>query len=228
MSSYATPSTQTSTPGTIARPNESITSGRFFNSNNSHSHSPHSHSHSLPPSSIPQHSANRMVFLEELSNQERAQKEQRERELHQQMAEASGSGSASDHNRRAGGGGATFLSDEETNASDAGSAFDRPPPTHLESSIPPLSTAGNKGKGKAEEYDPTPLPSTTTTTTGSATKKKPVKGKKAVGADGKPVATREKKKKAGRACAACQKAHLTCDDGQSRTSTPMRSYADGE
>ncbi|GAA5842759.1 hypothetical protein JCM5353_007532 [Sporobolomyces roseus] len=156
-----------------------------------------------------------MVFLEELSNQERAQKEQREREIQrQQYAEASGSGSASDHHRSrgGGGGGATFLSDEETNASDAGSAFDssvRPPP-HLETSVPPLSTA--KGKGKAVEasppYDPTP------STTTSATKKKPVKSKKqTIGADGKPVA-REKKKKAGRACAACQKAHLTCDDGR--------------
>lgn len=40
-------------------------------------------------------------------------------------------------------------------------------------------------------------------------------------AEGKTVKPRakkaqgEKKKKAGRACAACQKAHLTCDDGQS-------------
>lgn len=214
MSSYVSPYTNTNTPGISTNVPESVTSGRFFNSNNTHSHSPHSHH--LPLSSNPQHSANRMVFLEELSNQERAQKEQRERELQrQQYAEASGSGSASDHHRSrggGGGGGATFLSDEETNASDAGSAFDssvRPPP-HLETSVPPLSTA--KGKGKAVEasppYDPTP------STTTSTTKKKPVKSKKqTIGADGKPVA-REKKKKAGRACAACQKAHLTCDDGQ--------------
>lgn len=32
----------------------------------------------------------------------------------------------------------------------------------------------------------------------------------------------DKKKKAGRACAACQKAHLTCDDGQSCSQAPNR------
>lgn len=44
---------------------------------------------------------------------------------------------------------------------------------------------------------------------GSASKKKKTAG-------AKRQQNGEKKKKAGRACAACQKAHLTCDDGPSR------------
>lgn len=106
-----------------------------------------------------------------------------------------------------GGGGATFLSDEETNASDTGSAFDRPPPLqHRESS----ASAAAKGKSKAvEDEDASAVGAHTT-----VPKKKQAKSKKqTIGPDGKPV-TRERKKKAGRACAACQKAHLTCDDGR--------------
>jgi len=153
-----------------------------------------------------------MVFLEELNNQQ------------QQATSGSGTGGGGG----GGGGGATFLSDEETNASDTGStAFAPPPPHHhppppsnLSGSPNPAATNSIKGKGKAIEGSP---PTATgdetisaTTTTTSTTKKKPVKSKKQtqLGPDGKPIAPRERKKKAGRACAACQKAHLTCDDGR--------------
>ncbi|GAA5872939.1 hypothetical protein JCM16303_006885 [Sporobolomyces ruberrimus] len=202
-SNYATPSTSTSTPGTAS---ESVTSGRFFNSNVHHQFAPPpppAPSSSLAPPSdatkpkldppqrppLPHATSStgsypsRMVFLDERSPNS--------------ATEQGGSG----------GGGATFLSDEETNASDTGSAFDRPPPLqHRESS----ASAAAKGKSKAvEDEDASAVGAHTT-----VPKKKQAKSKKqTIGPDGKPV-TRERKKKAGRACAACQKAHLTCDDGR--------------
>lgn len=111
-------------------------------------------------------------------------------------------------------GGATLLSDEETNASDspaASTSYITPvvaaagtrPRTARQSSVASSvdTVSGQKGKGKAKD----------------GAKKKAtggggggVKRKQQIGPDGKPL---PKKKKAGRACAACQKAHLTCDDG---------------
>jgi hypothetical protein len=74
------------------------------------------------------------------------------------------------------------------------------------SAAPSTSTSATaKGKGKAK------LPAAPAAKDGKVVGKVGG-GKKAqqMGPDGKPV---PKKKKAGRACAACQKAHLTCDDG---------------
>ncbi|GAA5899106.1 hypothetical protein JCM8208_003005 [Rhodotorula glutinis] len=140
--------------------------------------------------------------------------------------------------------GATFLSDEDDSTSEAGGgstsaglgAYAGPgmaTPQGLQAIAPApaggrkpraasvasssggnasSTTKGNKGKGRAADSDGTPAPP------GAGA---PVKGKKGggkggkrgqqVGPDGKPV---PKKKKAGRACAACQKAHLTCDDAR--------------
>ncbi|GAA5947005.1 hypothetical protein JCM3775_004279 [Rhodotorula graminis] len=77
------------------------------------------------------------------------------------------------------------------------------------------STTKGKGKGRAADSDGTPGPPGSATATAAAGKGKGKKGGgkrgQQVGPDGKPV---PKKKKAGRACAACQKAHLTCDDAR--------------
>lgn len=121
-------------------------------------------------------------------------------------------------------GGATLLSDEETNASDSPAAStsyitpavaapgSRPRAARQSSVASSVDTAvsGQKGKGKAKD--------------GGAKKKATGGGggggggkrKQQIGPDGKPL---PKKKKAGRACAACQKAHLTCDDGAFRPSS---------
>lgn len=112
-------------------------------------------------------------------------------------------------------GGATFLSDEETNASDSPVGASSYPPltgattrpraarqSSVASSVSVDTVSGQpraKGKGGGN---------------GAGTNKKKgaagAKRKQQIGPDGKPL---PKKKKAGRACAACQKAHLTCDDG---------------
>lgn len=67
----------------------------------------------------------------------------------------------------------------------------------------------SKAKGKGKRKADTPEEEASEPGGGAAPgvnlKKPKVKQKKAPG---------DKKKKAGRACAACQKAHLTCDDGQ--------------
>ncbi|GAA5839155.1 hypothetical protein JCM11251_003691 [Rhodosporidiobolus azoricus] len=65
-----------------------------------------------------------------------------------------------------------------------------------------------KGKGKAKDGEKGPAKKVDGP---AGTGKKPGKRGQQVGADGKPL---PKKKKAGRACAACQKAHLTCDDSR--------------
>ncbi|GAA6004361.1 uncharacterized protein JCM10292_001444 [Rhodotorula paludigena] len=84
-------------------------------------------------------------------------------------------------------------------------------------SVASSTGGGTKGKGKARLADNgdvssggSPAPG------GGGGKKKGGTGKggkraQQMGPDGKPV---PKKKKAGRACAACQKAHLTCDDSR--------------
>ncbi|GAA5977031.1 hypothetical protein JCM5350_007535 [Sporobolomyces pararoseus] len=221
-SNYATPTTSSSTPGTT----ESVSSGRYFNSNRPNN-STTTTSHQLgfapplPPSAPidPQPStsatniqrpslthassstsggatsggsySNGMVFLEEHN-------------ISQTTSGGVGGG----------GGGATFLSDEETNASENGStavpSLSGPPP------LVPLSATpiNSKGKGKATEGgDSSITPDAATSTTTGKKKAAPKTKKQTIGPDGKPV-TRERKKKAGRACAACQKAHLTCDDGR--------------
>ncbi|POY75679.1 hypothetical protein BMF94_1302 [Rhodotorula taiwanensis] len=113
-------------------------------------------------------------------------------------------------------GGATFLSDEETNASDSPVGASSYPPltgattrpraarqSSVASSVSVDTVSGQpraKGKGGGN---------------GAGTNKKKgaagAKRKQQIGPDGKPL---PKKKKAGRACAACQKAHLTCDDAR--------------
>ncbi|GAA5987829.1 hypothetical protein JCM10908_007232 [Rhodotorula pacifica] len=125
-------------------------------------------------------------------------------------------------------GGATFLSDEETNASDSPAAPTSYAPPHatsagtgtgagaggasntrpraarqssVASSVDTLSGQGPKGKGKAKDGAKKKVGGA-----GTGTKRK-----QQIGPDGKPL---PKKKKAGRACAACQKAHLTCDDAR--------------
>lgn len=121
-------------------------------------------------------------------------------------------------------GGATLLSDEETNASDSPAAStsyvtpaavpagSRPRAARQSSVASSVETgSGQKGKGKAKD--------------GGAKKKATGGGggggggkrKQQIGPDGKPL---PKKKKAGRACAACQKAHLTCDDGAAASRSP--------
>ncbi|GAA5856700.1 hypothetical protein JCM9279_000307 [Rhodotorula babjevae] len=138
-------------------------------------------------------------------------------------------------------GGATFLSDEDDSTSDAGGGGSSSAlgvygvgslatPQGLQAIAPApaggrkpraasvasssggnaSSTTKGKGKGRAADSDGTPAPP------GAAPKGKKGGGKggkrgQQVGPDGKPV---PKKKKAGRACAACQKAHLTCDDAR--------------
>lgn len=110
--------------------------------------------------------------------------------------------------------GATFLSDEETNASDSpvgshppqSGGGPRPRAARQNSVASSVDTTSGqtKGKGKARG----------SIDGGTAPKKKGGNGtkrKQQVGPDGKPL---PKKKKAGRACAPCQKAHLTCDDGE--------------
>ncbi|GAA6018087.1 hypothetical protein JCM11491_003313 [Sporobolomyces phaffii] len=215
-SNYAAPSTSTSTGGTThghLSERDSLSSGRFFNSNQSHlpqlafapppppppaaassSSSSSAVLSARPPlphaSSSTASFPNRMVFLDESASDDL------------------GGGAR-------GPGGATFLSDEETNASDSGSAFDRPLPS-LQPHHGAPAAGGLKGKGKAVEGGGDDRASTANADSNAdpIKKKKPVKTKKqTIGPDGKPV-TRERKKKAGRACAACQKAHLTCDDGR--------------
>ncbi|GAA5929257.1 uncharacterized protein JCM15063_004100 [Sporobolomyces koalae] len=218
MSSYATPATTSSTPGTTLSQPESISSGHFFSTSHQFARPPPAAATTAaaPPlgsasrplvthdTSSTTELSNRMVFLEELGNQERALHEQRLRDALGAEDSHHSNGSSRD---RTGPGGATFLSDEETNASDAGSAFDRTPATLEQRRLSSSLSAAVKGKGKEVDESLTPEPV-------SATKKKPLKSKKqTIGPDGKPI-TRERKKKAGRACAACQKAHLTCDDGR--------------
>lgn len=72
------------------------------------------------------------------------------------------------------------------------------------SAAPSTSGAAAKGKGKAKAAPVTAKDAKAAGKAGGG-KKTPQ-----MGVDGKPI---QKKKKAGRACAACQKAHLTCDDG---------------
>ncbi|GAA5827067.1 hypothetical protein JCM3770_004535, partial [Rhodotorula araucariae] len=139
------------------------------------------------------------------------------------------------------GGGATLLSDEDS-ASESGAlangAGAAPAPAPAPQGLQPIAPAppagarklraasvasssggggsgSAKGKGKAR--------ADSDGAGAGATSGTPAKGKKAsgggkagkraqqVGPDGRPV---PKKKKAGRACAACQKAHLTCDDAR--------------
>lgn len=69
--------------------------------------------------------------------------------------------------------------------------------------------AASKGKGKAKGRKGAE--------DGEEESESEFEGKKVVkGKQRKPAG--DKKKKAGRACAACQKAHLTCDDGESHSS----------
>lgn len=129
-------------------------------------------------------------------------------------------------------GGATLLSDEEDETDSTPGATYVPPSAQSHSFAPPLqpiapapprsgsvkpragsvaSSVGtpggsSKGKGKAK-VDGEKMASSGKKASGKGGKR----GQQ-VGPDGKPV---PKKKKAGRACAACQKAHLTCDDGAS-------------
>ncbi|BGP16823.1 Transcriptional regulator of nonfermentable carbon utilization [Rhodosporidiobolus nylandii] len=95
------------------------------------------------------------------------------------------------------------------------SAAPAPTPRRARSSSRTPSVAasggGAKGKGK-QKADSAEPPAVGAQAKGK--KAAPAKGGKRtqqVGPDGKPV---PKKKKAGRACAACQKAHLTCDDSR--------------
>ncbi|GAA5876072.1 hypothetical protein JCM3774_004496 [Rhodotorula dairenensis] len=117
-------------------------------------------------------------------------------------------------------GGATLLSDEETNASDSPAAStsytplvgtgssSRPRAARQSSVASSVDTvSGQKGKGKATKDGGKKTASGAGGgATGGGTKRK-----QRIGPDGKPL---PKKKKAGRACAACQKAHLTCDDAR--------------
>ncbi|GAA5925306.1 hypothetical protein JCM1841_001928 [Sporobolomyces salmonicolor] len=111
-------------------------------------------------------------------------------------------------------GGVTLLSDDDEDdamslagASDAGSTLTTVSASRTKGRKSSSATPA-KGKGKAVDG---------AAGGGAAVgqkKKRPAQTKKQViGLDGKPV-VKEKKKKAGRACAACQKAHLTCDDGR--------------
>ncbi|GAA5948524.1 hypothetical protein JCM3765_004910 [Sporobolomyces pararoseus] len=217
-SNYATPTTSTSTPGTA----ESVSSGRFFNSNRPNNTTTTSHQLGFAPPLQP------AAPNQSLSNSSTTTI-QRPSLTHANSSTSGGGGGGGSYSNRmvfleehnsqptsGGGGGATFLSDEETNASENGStavpSLSAPPP------LVPISAAGpnSKGKGKAKDVgDSSITPDTTASTTTAAGKKKaaPKTKKQTIGADGKPV-TRERKKKAGRACAACQKAHLTCDDGR--------------
>ncbi|KAJ8293550.1 Phenylalanine--tRNA ligase, mitochondrial [Rhodotorula toruloides] len=128
-------------------------------------------------------------------------------------------------------GGATLLSDEEDETDSTPGATYVPPSAQSHSFAPPLqpiapapprngsvkpragsvaSSVGtpggsSKGKGKAK------ADGEKTAVGGKKASGKGGKRGQQVGPDGKPV---PKKKKAGRACAACQKAHLTCDDAR--------------
>ncbi|BGP25222.1 Transcriptional regulator of nonfermentable carbon utilization [Rhodotorula toruloides] len=130
-------------------------------------------------------------------------------------------------------GGATLLSDEEDETdSTPGATYVPPSSVHSHSLfVPPLQPiAPAPPRGGSVKPRAGSVASSVGTPGGSSKEKGKAKadgekavagGKKAsgkggkrgqqVGPDGKPV---PKKKKAGRACAACQKAHLTCDDAR--------------
>ncbi|GAA5868122.1 hypothetical protein JCM1840_006149 [Sporobolomyces johnsonii] len=126
---------------------------------------------------------------------------------------------AANHSSDGGGGGGgrvTLLSDEDEDdalslagASDAGSTLTSASVSRAKGRKSSSATPA-KGKGKAVDG----AAAGGGAVAAGQKKKKPAQTKKQViGLDGKPV-VKEKKKKAGRACAACQKAHLTCDDGR--------------
>ncbi|GAA5897960.1 uncharacterized protein JCM6883_000875 [Sporobolomyces salmoneus] len=219
MSNFTTPTTTSSTPGTTLSQQDSISSGRFFSSNPAPalSSTPQlGFAPPPPPSASTSNSAVKLGGFEHRPGLSHASSSEQRRasysnemvflEDHNQATTSSGGG----------GGGATFLSDEETNASDSGSAIDyhRPPPP-LPSALLPSSSSTSKGKGRATESPSISTTNETPSTGAGGTKKKavPKTKKQSTGPDGKPI-PRERKKKAGRACAACQKAHLTCDDGR--------------